>query len=257
MNEHDPYPAESHASETAQAAPPRRRRFGALAWIAVVLGVVGLAGSPVVLLNLLTAGVATVGLVLGVIALFGSRKALALTGVSLCVLANAVTVVFQQRLADDLGSSPRAAATEKPTTSTEPLTWGERYTWEGGLSVEVSEPTDCLGGTFTNGELPADADRPVMLRIKIINNTPLEFDATMLDLSTEARFAGRPIKRYFSESMVMDWGCARDLRGVTTVLEGSALTYPITYDVTEKPGELRLTFSPYPTQNPAVFVGEA
>ncbi|HEX8870589.1 MAG TPA: hypothetical protein VF821_33290, partial [Lentzea sp.] len=77
-------------------APQKPTRFGALAWSALILGIVGVVCSWVIFLNNLTAIAAFVGLVLGVIALFGTRKVLAGIGVLLCVAAIVLTVVAQQ-----------------------------------------------------------------------------------------------------------------------------------------------------------------
>jgi hypothetical protein len=80
-----------------RAAPASRRpRFGALAWSALVLGIVGVAGSQILVANLLpVAVVAGVGAVLGVVALFGTRKLPAGVGVVLSVGAIVVIVLAQ------------------------------------------------------------------------------------------------------------------------------------------------------------------
>jgi hypothetical protein len=78
------------------APASRRPRFGAFAWSALVLGIVGVAGSQILVANLLpVAVVAGVGAVLGVIALFGTRKLPAGVGVVLSVGAIVVTVLAQ------------------------------------------------------------------------------------------------------------------------------------------------------------------
>lgn len=78
------------------APASRRPRFGALAWSALVLGIVGVAGSQILVANLLpVAVVAGVGAVLGVVALFGTRKLPAGVGVVLSVGAIVVVVLAQ------------------------------------------------------------------------------------------------------------------------------------------------------------------
>jgi hypothetical protein len=78
------------------APASRRPRFGALAWSALVLGIVGVAGSQILVANLLpVAVVAGVGAVLGVVALFGTRKLPAGVGVVLSVGAIVVIVLAQ------------------------------------------------------------------------------------------------------------------------------------------------------------------
>lgn len=87
-----PQPPAGQASYPPQQAG---HKFGALAWTALILGIVGIVGSPIIFLNNLTALGAAVGIVLGIIALFGTRKLLAGAGVGLCVAAIAFTVAAQ------------------------------------------------------------------------------------------------------------------------------------------------------------------
>jgi hypothetical protein len=89
------------------AAPPpifvRRQRFVALAWAALVFGLVGivagvvgaLVGSSIVVLKYLTIGLAVVGALLGAIALLGTRKVLGGVGAVLCAGAIAVAMTAQ------------------------------------------------------------------------------------------------------------------------------------------------------------------
>ncbi len=69
-----------------------RSRFVGLAWASLILGIVGVMLSAVPILNALTMLGAIVGVVLGGIALFGSRKRLAAIGTVSCVLAVVFTV---------------------------------------------------------------------------------------------------------------------------------------------------------------------
>ena len=80
------------------AYPPQPQpghKFSGLAWAALILGIVGIVGSPIIFLNNLTAVLAGVGVVLGAIALFGTRKVLAGAGVGLSILAIVFTVIAQ------------------------------------------------------------------------------------------------------------------------------------------------------------------
>jgi hypothetical protein len=81
---------------------PAQTKFSGLAWSAFILGVVGLVGSPIIIFNNLTAIAAGVGLVLGLVAVFGSKKALALIGTALCIGAIVATVAVQKAAVDDL-----------------------------------------------------------------------------------------------------------------------------------------------------------
>lgn len=89
----------------SQPPPPAQHRFGALAWSAVILGIIGVVGSPIIILNNLTAVVAVVGLILGAISLFGTRKVLAGIGVVLCIAAVAFTVAAQGAAVNDLNTT--------------------------------------------------------------------------------------------------------------------------------------------------------
>lgn len=68
----------------------------------MILGIVGVIGSPIIIFNNLTAVAAGVGVVLGAIAVFGTRKLLAGLGVVLCVAAIVITVVAQGRAVEQL-----------------------------------------------------------------------------------------------------------------------------------------------------------
>lgn len=92
-----------HPSEPSAPIFVRRKRFEALAWAALVLGIVGiiggvagaLVGSAIAVLKYLTIGLAAVGALLGVIGVFGTRKVLAGIGTVLCVGAVAVAMTAQ------------------------------------------------------------------------------------------------------------------------------------------------------------------
>ncbi|PZS21634.1 MAG: hypothetical protein DLM61_27690, partial [Pseudonocardiales bacterium] len=62
----------------------------------MILGIVGCVFSIVPILNNLSAMAAVVGIILGFIAIFGTRRMLALIGAVLCVLAVVFTVLAQQ-----------------------------------------------------------------------------------------------------------------------------------------------------------------
>lgn len=88
-------------SHTVAPVAPAQTKFSGLAWSALILGIVGLVGSPVIIFNNVTAIAAGVGLVLGLIAFFGNRKAVASIGVVLCVAALVATVAVQKAAVDE------------------------------------------------------------------------------------------------------------------------------------------------------------
>lgn len=89
---------------------PVQEKFRGLAWAAMILGIVGICGSILPILNNLTAVAAFVGLILGIIAVFGSRKVLAAVGIALCVLGIVVTVVAQGIMLDQFNKTINGAA---------------------------------------------------------------------------------------------------------------------------------------------------
>ncbi|EHR49955.1 hypothetical protein SacmaDRAFT_1685 [Saccharomonospora marina XMU15] len=115
-----PYPAPQPHPEPRPQAAPRPAKFGGLAWSALILGIVGIVGSPIIIFNNITAIAAGVGVVLGIIALFGTRKVLAGIGTALCVGAIAITVAAQQAAVEELDRivNDPAAAPTLPSTET-------------------------------------------------------------------------------------------------------------------------------------------
>lgn len=77
-------------------------KFVNLAWTALILGIVGVVGSIIPILNNLTAMAAVVGFILGFIATFGTRQGLALIGGALCGLAVVFTVIAQKHTVAEL-----------------------------------------------------------------------------------------------------------------------------------------------------------
>lgn len=97
---HPGYQPPGYGYPPLQPAVPK---FSGLAWTALILGIVGVVGSPIIIFNNLTAVFAGVGVVLGVIALFGTRKMLAGVGVALGVAAISFTVMAQDTAMEELG----------------------------------------------------------------------------------------------------------------------------------------------------------
>ncbi|MBP2340067.1 hypothetical protein [Saccharothrix coeruleofusca] len=253
-----------------QPAPPKPAKFGALAWTALILGIVGVVGSPIIILNNLTAIVAGVGLVLGVIALFGTRKVLAIIGVVLCVAGIAFTVAAQAAAVKELdeiingstnqgqvseGSGQSAApeqAAQPPaaqTPSAETPTWGKRYTWKDGLAVEISAPAACTPGQFS---APQDVARAVKFTVTVVNGTDKPFEAGLLTIGDNAQFDGRTAEKIFDSS----GGCGGGLDSAT-ILPGKTYTYEVSYAVGAQPGEMQIALQPTFGADKAVFVGQA
>lgn len=245
-------------------APPRTR-FAALAWTSLILGIVGIVGSPILIFNNLTAIAAAVGVILGVIALFGSKKILAGIGVVLCIVAIVLTVIVQGNAVEEIfGSTNEGTVSEgqpesqqanenaqaAPAQEQAP-TWGERYTWDSGLAVEVSAPTDCAPSEWAMPS-PGGIERAAKVTVKVVNGTESSFDASMLAISMEAQFDGRSAEQIFDHDGPC--GAAPD---AATVLPGKTYTFDVAYAIGAEPGELQLVMQPDFGADRAVFVGSA
>lgn len=103
-------PSPSSPPLTPAPYPPTsgkpRPTFGRLAWASVILGIVGIVFSAVPILDILTMLAAIVGIALGGVALFGSRKILAAIGTVLCVLAVIFTALVMSSFSTAVGSPP-------------------------------------------------------------------------------------------------------------------------------------------------------
>lgn len=91
-------------------------KFNGLAWSSLILGIVGVVFSAVPILDIFTMLAAIVGIVLGGIALFGSRKILAASGTVLCVLA----VVFTALVMNGFTAAVGKAVSPAPPTASVP-----------------------------------------------------------------------------------------------------------------------------------------
>ena len=236
-------------------APPKPTRFGALAWAALILGIVGVVGSPIIFFNNLTAIAAFVGLVLGVIAVFGTRKILAIIGVALCVAAIAFTALAQQSAVRELdkildgttGQDQVSAASDTPKQETS--TWGKRYTWANGLSVDIAAPVACTPGEYAS---PPNITRAVRFKVTVTNGTSAAFETALMSMGDDAQFNGQKAERVFDSG----GGCGGRFESVT-VLPGKTYTYEAAYSVGAQPGEMQLVFEPSFNAPKAAFVGQA
>jgi hypothetical protein len=82
-----------------------------MAWAAVILGIVGVVFSWIPFLDVLTMLGAIIGLILGVIAMFGSRKTTAGIGIGLCILATVFTSMVMNQVTDALHTTSGSSST--------------------------------------------------------------------------------------------------------------------------------------------------
>ncbi|MFB9909364.1 hypothetical protein [Allokutzneria oryzae] len=230
---------------------PARAKFGGLALTSLILGIVGVCGSPVVFVNNATAIAAGVGVVLGAIALFGSKKAMAGIGVVLSVLAIVFTVVAQNAAVRELEEIFTGSADQGTPGTAQTSTWGKRHTWKDGLAVEVSAPAACTPG---QSSAPSNIERAVKFTITVTNGTDKPFDAALLTVGGDAQFNGRKAEAVFDHS----GGCGGNGGFESaTVLPGKTYTYETSYAVGAQPGEMQLALRPSFTADKAVFIGQA
>lgn len=114
-----PYP--TPAAETMPAPKKRKPRKG-MAVAALVLGVVALAGSPLPILNNATIVCGFIGVVFGVIGLFGRHRIMTISGLVLAVAGITIGLVLQAqwgRQLDQIGSPalPGVQAAASPSTT--------------------------------------------------------------------------------------------------------------------------------------------
>ncbi|GAA3844517.1 hypothetical protein GCM10022243_08590 [Saccharothrix violaceirubra] len=222
--------------------------FGVLAWPSIALGVVGLACSPVLGINRITAIVAGVGVVLGVIALFGGRKLLATVGVVLSVLAIASTVVVRTGSTDV--ATVGGGATASPSAAPDGLTWNQRFKWKDGLVAEIATPTVCTTGTFA---VPRKINRAVKVTITVTNGTDRPFDAAVLTrVGGDGKFDNRKADLIQDSP---DGGCGGGVE-TQSVAPGSSFTYDVAYSVSPQTGKLEITLQPGFNADKAVFSGQ-
>lgn len=249
-----------YPSAPAAPQPPKPQKFAGLAWTALILGIVGVVGSPIIFLNNLTAVAAVVGLILGIIALFGTKKILAGIGTGLCVAGFAFTVMAQQAMTEDIfgttnsgsvsdaAEAQPAAGAQLDEAAEQNPTWGKRYTWDSGLAAEVSAPVDC---TPSEWAMPSNVERAAKVTVTVINGTGQPFDASMLAFGSEAQFEGRTAEAMFDS----EGDCGAGAPMSATVMPGKTFTYESAYAVGRQPGELQLVLQPSFGEDRAVFVG--
>ncbi|MGI5501731.1 hypothetical protein [Lentzea sp. CA-135723] len=240
-------------------APPKPARFGALAWTAVILGIVGILSSWLIFFNNLTAIAAFVGVVLGVVALFGTRKVLAAIGVVLCVVAIVLTMVAQQAAVEELDkilggdtNQGQVGTPGEPAKQDAPVqnpTWGKRFTWDNGLAVDVAAPVACQPGQFS---IPSDIARAVRFEITITNGTTAAFETALMSIGTDAQFNGQK-----AEMVIDTSGGCDSTYDSATVLPGKTYTFHVAYAVGAQPGEMQLVFEPTFNSSKAAFIGQA
>ncbi|WP_157358718.1 hypothetical protein [Amycolatopsis sp. ATCC 39116] len=188
----NPMPAAPAPQPTTPAKPAK---FAGLAWAALILGIVGVVGSPIIFLNNVTAVIAGVGFILGIIALFGTRKVLAGIGVVVCVAAIVFTVLKQnadvEALNDALDGGTSISDGDSSTSTPITLSVGETHR-ATDVDTTVANPRAVTTSAFAAPKQKASA---IAFDVTLVNhsNKPLStalllFQATIGQQQAEQVF---------------------------------------------------------------------
>lgn len=237
-----------------------KTKFGGLAWSGLIIGIIGICGSPLPILNNLTAVAAFVGLILGIIALFGTKKVVAGIGVTLCVLSIAATVAIQAAMVREIdkafdevrsGSTKSgtntglgADPTPAPASETVRMNFGEEHSWSGGETISISPPTVY---TASNQFMqPAEGNRYVQFDVNVMNNG--EDDYNVIGTTISAQHNG-----HVAEQNPM----AGDSFPNSQLPPGGDVAFTMVFEVSEEPGELQVSVQPGVfAANTAYFTGQ-
>lgn len=144
---------------------------------------------------------------------------------------------------------PQQPAAPTTTAAKPPPTWGQRYTWDDGLAIEVTSPAPCKPGKYA---APTGIKRAVKFTVMIINGSKEPISAALLS-GGDAQFAGRKAEMVFDT----DGPCRAGGLESATVLPGKTYSYDVAYAVDLAPGEMQLSFEPHFGGDEAVYVGQA
>ncbi|MEC3978140.1 hypothetical protein [Amycolatopsis sp. H20-H5] len=215
-----PYPTPASVAKPA--------KFAGLAWTALILGIVGVVGSPIIFLNNLTAVVAGVGLILGIIALFGTKKVLTSIGIVLCILAIVFTVIAQNaavKKLDALGQQLGISAGDDKATG---QTYAVGDTHRGtDVDITVAEPKAFTTGKFA---APKQEAKAVSYQVTVTNHSAKPWPAAMLFIQATAGSS--------AAEQVFDTEAGLDSTPSQDILPGKSLTFRLGF--VDAPGDITL-----------------
>lgn len=154
------------------------------------------------------------------------------------------TVINGHNKHKDRAASGTVAAGEAATAQAD-LTWGERFTWQNGISVQVEAPAPFTPSKNAN----VAPDRSIVVTITLSNGstTPYSFNWTIF--GPNATFNGEPA------NSIVDADQGIGAPPLTPVAPGESYTYQWAFGVTTDPGVLRLEFQPDFGGQKAIFTG--
>ncbi|PRZ05210.1 hypothetical protein BCE75_108192 [Isoptericola sp. CG 20/1183] len=239
-----------------QPRPAAERR--GLAITALVLGIVALLGCWIPFLNIGSAVVGIVGVVLGIVAIVkASRgtvggKVMAIVGTALSALAIALSIVISVATAafvtatveeqsdvieqslQDAGVDPQdleAIASGEATNAGGVVGFAETYTYADGLAISVSAPEE-----FTPGEYAVGVEgegTPVVFEVTIENGTGAVFDPSLMYPVVAS--AGTESEAVYDDGI--------DMLPSSKVQPDKSLTYTVAYMVAD-PSDVQVDLEP-------------
>jgi hypothetical protein len=229
-------------------------KFVGLAWSSLILGIVGVVFSPMPIINNLSAMIAVVGIILALIALFGSRKVLAGLGAGLCVLAIVFTVAAQTALTKGLsgqgGTVGRSGGSGQQASNdaAQHIPFGQSFTYEDGTVVTIAAPTSYQPSS--TALVGSGAARAVAMNVTVTNGTVKPLNLALMSIQATAG----------EQAVEQVYDTAKSIGGTPsqTLPPGKRQTFTVVFGLPSEPTELRVEVHPgLFSYQPAFFTGQA
>jgi len=214
-----------------------------MAIAALVLGIVSLCGSPLPILNNATIIAGFIGVVFGIIALFGTRRVMAIAGLALSVAGIAIGLALQakwgeelDKIGESLTATPTPVAGDTAGQQGESagqsglsrLKFGETYQGQrGNITVSAPEAYQPSDTAFV-GE---NSKRTVVVTVTVTN--------TSQETLTGALWVAKITADGQAGEVVVDTAKGVDPTAVPDILPGKQGTWKVAFGLpTDKPGDL-------------------
>ena len=214
------------------ATPPGK--FVGLAWSSVILGIVGVVFSPMPIINNISAMIAVVGIILAIIALFGSRTLLAGIGAGLCVLAVMFTIITQNHNVAALGGQGGTITGQQtPSDTVQLLTFGQSFTYQDGTMITVAPPTRYQPSSTASTTAP----RSVAMQVTITNGAAKPLNLVLV--SMQATAGEQAVEQVFDSAKGLDGTPSQ------TLPPGQRQTFTVAFGLpSAAPTDLRVQINP-------------
>lgn len=121
----------------------------------------------------------------------------------------------------------------KEDKASNPLGFGETYTWDNGLTVTISDPEEATLSEYAGEMYDLEAGTPTAFTVTLTNGTDKDVEAMMIN--TEMTSGGKESEAIFDSAAGFDLPTA-------TVLPGKSLEWKIGFVVAD-PADMILTVS--------------